>query len=217
MTSVCLVGKDCIAKEGLKGVLARADFELSADYEDVSGLCGTEIKSAANLIINIDTESGDGLVDAVRRQKDSYPQSRVVVLSSCKDIPVIAAAFSTGVDGYILKDISTDGLMGSLRLVASGEKVFPPAMLAMFSRDGGPVTEEPANAPLSEREIGILRHLAAGNSNKAIALSLNLREATVKTHVKKILRKLGAANRTQAAVWAIAHGFQDNPPKAQQN
>jgi two-component system nitrate/nitrite response regulator NarL len=60
---------------------------------------------------------------------------------------------------------------------------------------------------LSDRETGIIRHLAAGESNKAIALALNIREATVKTHVKKILKKLGLANRTQAAVWAIARGL----------
>ena len=67
----------------------------------------------------------------------------------------------------------------------------------------------PAGVPLSKRECGILSLLAAGDSNKAIAISLSLQEATIKTHVKKILRKLGVVNRTQAAIWAIRHEFQN--------
>jgi two-component system nitrate/nitrite response regulator NarL len=135
----------------------------------------------------------------------------VVILSSRRDVPVIAAAFSTGADGYILKDISSDGLIGSLKLVMSGEKVFPTSILSTTSGAQAANTDaSPRRTPLSDREMGIVRHLAAGESNKAIAISLNIREATVKTHVKKILKKLGVANRTQAAVWAIANGF-DKP------
>jgi two-component system, NarL family, nitrate/nitrite response regulator NarL len=213
MNSVCLVGKDTIVKEGLKGILEKASFKVAADCQDAEVLCERPLDGAdASIIINIDTGEAD-IADAVRRQKDLFPQSRVVILSSRKDIPVIAAAFSTGADGYILKDVSTDALMGSLRLVLSGEKVFPTSMLSRFAQGGVPAPansqREPGTTPLSERELGILRHLSAGDSNKAIALSLNLREATVKTHVKKILRKLGAANRTQAAVWAIEHGYQE--------
>ncbi|MEZ0224395.1 MAG: LuxR C-terminal-related transcriptional regulator [Alphaproteobacteria bacterium] len=214
MTSVCLVGKDCIAKEGLKGMLARAAIPISADYEDPAGLYAEGRHADADgLIINIDTDNPadprPGIFDTVRRQKSSYPQSRVVILSSRQDVPAITAAFSTGADGYIMKDISGDGLIGSLRLVMSGEKVFPPVMTDSVP---GPANNDgtPTRRPLSERETGIIRHLAAGESNKAIALQLNIREATVKTHVKKILKKLGLANRTQAAVWAIARGL-DRP------
>jgi two-component system nitrate/nitrite response regulator NarL len=211
MTSVCLVGKDCIAKEGLKGMLARAEMDVSAEYDD-SAVLQEGKAPEASLIINIDTgvaEVDGDIIESVRRQKTSYPQSRVVILSSRRDVPVIAAAFSTGADGYILKDISTDGLIGSLKLVMSGEKVFPTALL---SNSASPANTDaaPRRSPLSEREMGIVRHLAAGESNKAIAIALNIREATVKTHVKKILKKLSVANRTQAAVWAIANGY-DKP------
>jgi two-component system, NarL family, nitrate/nitrite response regulator NarL len=212
MTSVCLVGKDCIAKEGLKGMLAKASIPVAADYEDPAGLYEEgRHKDASGLIINIDTDNPadprPGIFDTVRRQKSSYPQSRVVILSSRQDVPAITAAFSTGADGYIMKDISGDGLIGSLKLVMSGEKVFPPSV--MNETVAGPANNDgaPQRRPLSDRETGIIRHLAAGESNKAIALALNIREATVKTHVKKILKKLGLANRTQAAVWAIARGL----------
>lgn len=217
MTSVCLVGKDCVAKEGLKGMLARAEMAVSGEYDDSAGLYQEgRASEEASLIINIDTgvaEADGDIIEAVRRQKTNYPQSRVVILSSRRDVPVIAAAFSTGADGYILKDISSDGLIGSLKLVMSGEKVFPTSILSNPSASTGqPANSDaaPRRTPLSAREMGIIRHLAAGESNKAIAISLNIREATVKTHVKKILKKLGVANRTQAAVWAIANGF-DKP------
>jgi two-component system nitrate/nitrite response regulator NarL len=210
MTSVCLIGKDCIAKEGLKGMLARAEIPVAADYEDSARMQDQPVPADTSMIINIDTDAAEDIIENVRRQKSSYPNSRVVIVSSRQDVPVVAAAFSTGVDGYILKDISSDGLIGSLRLIMSGEKVFPPSVL----KTAGTPIPAPANAdvaprksPLSEREMGIIRHLAAGESNKAIAIALHIREATVKTHVKKILKKLGVANRTQAAVWAIAHGF----------
>jgi two-component system, NarL family, nitrate/nitrite response regulator NarL len=211
MTSVSLVGKDCLAKEGLKGMLARAEMPVSGEYDDASSL---HQQGPDSLIINIDTgvaEVDGDIMEAVRRQKTNYPQSRVVIVSSRRDVPAITAAFSTGADGYILKDISTDGLIGSLKLVMSGEKVFPTSVLSSGSVPAPANTDaQPRRTPLSARETGIIRHLAAGESNKAIAIALNIREATVKTHVKKILKKLGVANRTQAAVWAIAHGF-DKP------
>ena len=214
MTSVCLIGKDCVAKEGLKGMLARAEMAVSAEYDDTSSLQDGRAPGAS-LIINIDTgvaEVDGDIMESVRRQKNSYPQSRVVILSSRRDVPVIAAAFSTGADGYILKDISTDGLIGSLKLVMSGEKVFPTTLLSNPAPAPAAANTDaaPRRSPLSEREMGIVQHLASGESNKAIAIALNIREATVKTHVKKILKKLGVANRTQAAVWAIANGF-DKP------
>ena len=193
-------------------MLARADMAVAGEYDDAASLQEGRATDA-NLIINIDTgvaEADGDIMETVRRQKTRYPQSRVVILSSRRDLPVIAAAFSTGADGYILKDISSDGLIGSLKLVMSGEKVFPTAILS--GSTGAPANGDvmPRRSPLSERETGIVRHLASGESNKAIAISLNIREATVKTHVKKILKKLGVANRTQAAVWAIANGL-DKP------
>ncbi len=214
MTSVCLVGKDCIAKEGLKGMLARAEMPVSAEYDDSSSLHLQQAPTPDSLIINIDTgvaEVDGDIIEAVRRQKTTYPQSRVVIVSSRRDVPAISAAFSTGADGYILRDISSDGLIGSLKLVMSGEKVFPTSILPSGTSVAPANTDAaPRRSPLSAREMGIIRHLAAGESNKAIAIALNIREATVKTHVKKILKKLGVANRTQAAVWAIANGY-DKP------
>jgi two-component system nitrate/nitrite response regulator NarL len=194
-------------------MLARAEMPVSSEYDD-SAVFKEGQAPQANLIINIDTgvaEVDGDIIEAVRRQKSLSPQSRVVILSSRRDVPVIAAAFSTGADGYILTDISTDGLIGSLKLVMSGEKVFPTSILSTSGGQGAANNDSaPRRTPLSDREMGIVRHLAAGESNKAIAIALNIREATVKTHVKKILKKLGVANRTQAAVWAIANGF-DKP------
>ena len=93
-----------------------------------------------------------------------------------------------------------------------GEPVFPAALLGKFVSEG---TQRPAipgarpsvSRPLSARETGILRHLARGESNKVIARQLDITEATVKVHIKAILRKIQVRNRTQAAVWALDQGL----------
>ena len=119
--------------------------------------------------------------------------------------------FGAGADGYLLKSITASALIESLRLVALGEKVFPSmltdflgAMRANQSSTGERVRV--GDIALSQRELDIIRGLADGHSNKAIAKELAITEATVKVHLKTVLRKLGATNRTQVAIWAVQHG-----------
>ncbi|HZD54084.1 MAG TPA: response regulator transcription factor, partial [Woeseiaceae bacterium] len=122
----------------------------------------------------------------------------------------LLAAMSSGADGVILSELSPEAFMQSLRLVSLGEKVLP-AQLATLLMDrnlGNPlVPSEVREIGLSEREIDILKLLVGGHSNKAIAIRLDIAEATVKVHVKSVLHKIRVGNRTQAAVWALGHGL----------
>jgi two-component system nitrate/nitrite response regulator NarL len=136
------------------------------------------------------------------------------VLSDQFDLDEVVEAFKFGVDGYIVKEISCEALMKSLRLVAMGEKVMPSQLAQHLSG-----MEERSQAPqlarnpdvsriLSDREITTLRYLLVGHANKVIARRLEISEATVKVYVKAILRKLRVSNRTQAAIWAFNNGVQ---------
>lgn len=135
-----------------------------------------------------------------------------------KDLSFLSNSFEAGVDAYLESNISQDGFRKSLDLVVSGEQIFPSRMSPVLKPGSAgpqqniPTGYQPAANPgpgahLSTREIEILRHLANGEPNKVIANELQITEATVKVHVKGILRKIGAANRTQAAIWAIHNGL----------
>ena len=118
------------------------------------------------------------------------------------------------VGGYLLSDISTDALSYSLQLVMLGEKVFPTQMASFWTQTpmrSGASASKAIASKLSNRESEILHCLVDGSSNKAIARRLDITESTVKVHMKSLLRKINAANRTQAAIWGMEAGFGDPP------
>ena len=216
--SVCLVGKESVIKEGVKSLLARNDFDVTADYDDLSVIPAEKSGSPpTHLVVSID-EGANGLSGNVQKLKGIYAQSRIVVISGNTENSVIMSAFDAGVDGLILKDISCDGLIGSLKLAAAGEKVYPASMLMMpaanSNSDALLGTTETYN--LSRQELRIIHCLANGEPNKVIAHHLNITEATVKVHVRTILRKLGMTNRTKAAIFAISRGLAPTPQQVAQ-
>jgi two-component system, NarL family, nitrate/nitrite response regulator NarL len=104
--------------------------------------------------------------------------------------------------------MSPEALIRSLQLVMLGQQILPTGfMTSLLQKEASePVAERPSRG-LSPREVQILRHLMTGHSNKAIARALDISEATVKVHLKALLRKVQASNRTQAAVWAMNNGI----------
>lgn len=139
--------------------------------------------------------------------------AKVVILASDVDLGRLSEYFSVGASGYLLEKISADAFEESIRLVHAGEKVFPSELASMIP-GFAPMLRCPTsqgvefeNSKLSDREMDILRCLTNGQSNKAIANTLNIAEATVKVHVKRILQKTHASNRTQAALWGAARGL----------
>ena len=146
------------------------------------------------------------------------PAAKVVVLGGEVDLRLMQQCFAGGASGYLLETISPEALRNSLNLVKSGEKVFPSqlaALLPLLASQADKSTSEtplPDGQGLSAREREILEGLIEGHANKMIARKLQISEATVKIHVKHILRKLKVGNRTQAALWGVAKGVGQRPP-----
>jgi two-component system nitrate/nitrite response regulator NarL len=210
--STVVVGKNSLAREGLRRILDDENFAVRASVESGTSLVGsTNASDIPNLFI-LDNSDSDQLEIELELLNSSFPQSRKVVLSDQFHIDDVVEAFKYGADGYIIKEISCEALMESLRLVAMGEKVMP-SQLAKFLVGAVEYVKTPQLATnpdvtriLSEREITTLRCLLVGHSNKVIARRLEISEATVKVYVKAILRKLRVNNRTQAAIWAFNNG-----------
>jgi len=215
--SVCIVGKESVLKEGIKSLLARNDFSITADYDGLARIpLEKEAGQPAQLILSIDEEA-ESLSKNILRLKSIYTQSRLVLVSGNSETSVIMSAFDAGVDGLILSDISCDGLIGSLKLAAAGEKVYPASMVMLPAANGN-IAGQPDKVEgynLSRQELKIVHCLANGEPNKVIAHHLEITEATVKVHVRTILRKLGATNRTKAAIFAISQGLAPAPKLAQ--
>jgi len=135
-----------------------------------------------------------------------------VVLAPVFSVEQLRYCLQAGARGFLLEDISAEALRQSFRLVLAGEAVLPTELTeALLAREAVPAGPSPAPPEvmeaLSDRELDILRSLTTGVSNKEIAKSLGITEATVKVHMKAILRKVGLDNRTQGAIWAYNNGI----------
>jgi DNA-binding NarL/FixJ family response regulator len=151
----------------------------------------------------------DGIA-ATRRLTVEQPGVRVLALTTFDDDEDVFAALRAGALGYLLKDVSSDRLVEAVLSAARGESVLQPSVaakvVARFAQldDAPRPRPQPLVVPLSDRELDVLRLLADGRSNREIAAALFLAEGTVKNHVTNVLGKLGARDRTQAALRARA-------------
>ncbi|GAB3200744.1 response regulator transcription factor [Geodermatophilus arenarius] len=149
-------------------------------------------------------------IGATRRLRVEQPHVRVLALTTFDDDEDVFAALRAGALGYLLKDVSSDRLVEAVLSAARGESVLQPSVaakvVARFTQldDAPRPRPQPLVVPLSDRELDVLRLLAEGRSNREIARTLYLAEGTVKNHVTSVLGKLGARDRTQAALRARA-------------
>lgn len=209
-----------IVRAGIRSQLTGSGFIVSAEAgslrEKPEGALQWELplepaaKADLPLIAIIDATFG---TTAISQLKQRSPKILVVVLAESAELSFLASSFEAGADGYVLKSISSAALIDSLRLVIHGEKVFPRMVTDFLTSLRSAQAERPSRPGkvgdiwLTERELEILKGLALGHTNKRIANSLNLTEATVKVNLKSVLRKLGLTNRTQVAIWAVQHNL----------
>jgi DNA-binding NarL/FixJ family response regulator len=139
-------------------------------------------------------------IDAIATIKREHPQARIIVLTTYEGDVLARRALKAGATGYILKDMIRTELLEAIRAVHLGRKYIPQKIAAEL-------LEHYTEDDLSEREIEVLREVARGTSNKIIASHLSISEATVKAHMKNILLKLGASDRTHAVNIAMTRGF----------
>lgn len=202
-----LVGPSELLREGLSRILDTAKFRILFSAACIHDLLKKPLSRHRPLLLIMDVGGTD--TDAEFAQiadfKATYPTSHVVVLADhCRSTDIVSA-FRAGADAYLTKVAAYDTFIKALELVMLGQTVLP-AETSKLIQDIRDDTKERELSILSTRENSILRCLIEGESNKAIAREIDIAEATVKVHVKAILRKIRVRNRTQAAVWAMNHG-----------
>ena len=139
-------------------------------------------------------------IDAMIAIRTEFPDARIVMLTTFEGDVEIQRALAAGARGYILKSMPPKELTAVVRQVHAGKKWIPPEIAAQLAEH---ITDE----PLTDREKDVLQHLAGGNRNKDIADLLSISEETVKVHVKHLMEKLGANDRTQAVAIAVRRGI----------
>ncbi len=146
-------------------------------------------------------------VGAIHRLRERGVDCAVVVLTTFLEESKVRQALDAGATGYLLKDVAKDELKNAIRTAAEGGTVLHPEAQEILIRPGS--TNGAALEALTDRELDVLRLIASGKSNKAIAKALFLTVGTVKGYVSKILGKLGVRDRTQAALYAVREGLVD--------
>jgi len=212
---VLLVDDQALIRAGFRMILeAEEDLEVVGECAD-----GTQaIDSVARLkpdvvLMDIRMPEMDG-IEATRRivERDGDPPVRVLMLTTFDLDEYVYDALRAGASGFLLKDVPAEQLVAGIHLVARGDALLAPSvtrrLIAEFSRSGGGRREAPAAIDeLTPREVEVFRLLARGMSNAEIAGELIVSETTVKTHVARVLMKLGVRDRVQAVVLAYESGL----------
>jgi DNA-binding NarL/FixJ family response regulator len=141
-------------------------------------------------------------IEAITAIRAEFPNARIIVLTTYAGDVQAAGALKAGASGYLLKNLVRKELLETIRAVHAGKRRVPPEIATE-------IAEHIADDALTEREIDVLRRVAAGKSNKVIAAELDISEGTVKTHMKSILPKLDASDRTHAVTIALKRGILD--------
>ena len=217
-TTVFPVCGNPLLRIGLETVLSGGRFQVWHEaIEDLSAL--PEAPDGKPVLFIIDGQScRDETVSVINRIKTRFPDAKIVILDEIFEADMVSVAWKAGAHGFCLSNSQREILIRSLELVMLGEIVLPSAFVLSMTEPhadyaasppavntGGWETYHLSGRKLSAREAQILEYLREGAPNKVIARRLNLSESTVKVHVKAILKKIGACNRTQAALWATRH------------
>jgi DNA-binding NarL/FixJ family response regulator len=141
-------------------------------------------------------------IDAINAIRGEFPEARIVVLTTYRGDVQALRALKAGAAGFLLKSMLRKELLETIRVVHSGRRRVPPE-IAME------IAEHAADDALTEREISVLKRVAVGSANKQIAATLGISEETVKAHMKSILAKLAANDRTHAVTIALNRGIID--------
>jgi two-component system, NarL family, nitrate/nitrite response regulator NarL len=217
-------------RRGLVALLAQdGRFAVRGQASDMGEALRVVANQPLDLVLLDNNLPGVRGVDGIASLKEACPGIRILMLTVSEDEDDLAAAMQAGADGYLLKTVESEQLCDAIVRVMAGEPIISPEMMTKFvsafrakpavaepsaSHAGRPALDQglapqsdAALESLSGREREILRFLAQGESNKAIARTLDIAEATVKVHVQNLLRKLQLTSRVQAAVYAAARGL----------
>jgi DNA-binding NarL/FixJ family response regulator len=213
-TRILIVDDQRLMREGLRTLLElEPDFAVAGEAGD--GAAALEVYEASTpdiVLMDIRMPGMDG-VEATRRLRARHPGARVIILTTFDDEAYVFDGLRAGAQGYLLKDLSGDELATAIRTVMAGGALIEPSVarkvFAEFARLAPAARPLDAGLaePLTEREREVLRGVAEGLSNREIGQKLFLTEGTVKNYVTSVLQKIGARDRTQAALRAKELGL----------
>lgn len=202
-----IVDDQRLMREGLRTLLElEHGFEIVGEAADGQAALDAYAELKPDVVLmDIRMPGMDG-VEATRRLCVSWPETRVIILTTFDDDANVFEGLRAGAVGYLLKDLSGQELANAVRTVYKGGALIEPAVakrvMAEFARLHPPARtiQEGLPEPLSERELAVLKLVSAGLSNREIGNKLGLSEGTVKNYVTSILQKIGVRDRTQAAL-----------------
>ncbi len=200
---VLVVDDHPLLREGLAAVMdGEEDIELVAQAtngQEAIELFRNHRPDVTLMDLQMPDMNGINAISAIRSE---FPNARIIVLTTYRGDVQALRALKAGASGYLLKNMMRKELLDTIRSVHAGRRRIPPEIAAELADH---VTDD----ALSDREVEILRNVATGHSNKIIAAQINVSEATVKGHMKSILSKLGANDRTHAVTIAMKRGYID--------
>jgi DNA-binding NarL/FixJ family response regulator len=206
-TTVLICDDHRIVREGLRqfveGVPGVGRVETAASGEEVLARYPHE---KPDLVLMDVRMPGLGGLETTRRLVTAHPGAKVIMLTAADDREQVAAAVSSGARGYLLKDVSHEELCAAVASALEGADLVEPSLRrAMEGRDA--VRSGPPAAQLTERELQVLMGMSQGKSNSQIGRDLYLSEDTIKTHARRLFRKLGVHDRAQAVALGFRRGL----------
>jgi DNA-binding NarL/FixJ family response regulator len=212
LTRVVVADDQALVRAGLTMVLeAEADIEVVGEAADGHEVLDVARRAAPDVVLmDIRMPGLDGL-EASRRLLAGAAPPKILVLTTFDEEEYLYEALRAGTSGFLLKVSPPEQLIGAIRTVAAGNALIDPAVtrrvIEAFGRRVAHAPPPPALDELTERELEVLQLLARGRSNQEIARELIIGDATVKTHVARVLMKLSLRDRVQAVVFAYEHGI----------
>jgi two-component system NarL family response regulator len=208
---VLIVDDQELFRRGVKMVL-EADGVLEVEEADDGDKAIASVEASPPDVVLLDVRMpGRGGVDTCAAIKAISPTTAIIMLTASDDEHDLYHSIKSGASGYLLKDGSThDQVAEAVRLGASGQSLITPSMATKLLDEFVAMTKNPADgAPLTAREMQVLRHVAKGQSNREIAEDLFISENTVKNHIRNMLEKLQMKSRMEAAMYAVRRNLLD--------
>ncbi len=199
-----------VVRQGLRSLLgAHPDLDIVAEAEDGAQVLPLLANHQVDvLLLDIQMKDQGGIMVA-RRVRSSYPEIKVVLLTTYDDESLLREAMEAGVHGYLLKSVSHETLPDAIRAVMRGEKLLSPGLVSSMVDQYQKLAQSQAqkDAGLTPDELRVLAAIAEGAGNKDLAEKFFWSEATVKRRVQEIVEKMGVSNRTQAIAEALRKGW----------
>lgn len=218
--SIFLIEENALLRAGLRSILEGGAYRVIGDAAHVGGFVKASLSESPALIVMGVPDCARRMTAAMHDIADKARQARLILLTPHTDRQAVITGLQSRAAAILPKDLSKEALIAYLDLVMTGEKVCPQSCVAPLM-NGDQDNAQIDGYKFSAREVEIIRCLCEGQSNKMVARNLDITVATVKVHLKTILRKSGFANRTQIATWAVQNGLtptaHDTPPQRMVN